>query len=125
MKEINDIVKEYGEEFFTNDFLLSGDETWDLEALAWFDEKYPELSDEQRSEFSVQLDILFEECCTQALEQYRAEQKKKKNAPSPIVLEGLTLHALLKKTIQKFIYHEKKKKKRLLITYQEIKEKKQ
>ena len=39
MKEINDIVKEYGEEFFTNDFLLSGDETWDLEALAWFDEK--------------------------------------------------------------------------------------
>ena len=46
MKEINDIVKEYGEEFFTNDFLLSGDETWDLEALAWFDEKYPELSDD-------------------------------------------------------------------------------
>ena len=92
MKEINDIVKEYGEEFFTNDFLLSGDETWDLEALAWFDEKYPELSDEQRSEFSVQLDILFKECCTQALEQYRAEQEKIKNAPSPIVFEGLTLH---------------------------------
>ena len=92
MKEINDIVKEYGEEFFTNDFLLSGDETWDLEALAWFDEKYPELSDEQRSEFSVQLDILFKECCTQALEQYRAEQEKIRNAPSPIVFEGLALH---------------------------------
>ena len=55
MKEINDIAKEYGEEFFTSEFLLSGDETWNLEGLARFDEKYPELSDEQRSEFSVQL----------------------------------------------------------------------
>ena len=125
MKEINDIVKEYGEEFFTSEYLLSGDETWDLEALAWFDERYPELSDEQRSEFSVQLDILFKECCTQALEQYRAEQEKIKNAPSPIVFEGLTLHELQEKTIQKFKEHDFTEAKRLLITYQEIKEKKQ
>ena len=66
MKEINDIVKEYADDFFTSEFLLSYNETWDLESLAWFDEKYPELSDEQRSEFSVQLDALFKECRTQA-----------------------------------------------------------
>ena len=69
MKEIKDIVKEYGDEYFTSELLLSGDETWDLEALAWFDENYPELSDEQRSEFSVQLDTLFRECYIQAVEQ--------------------------------------------------------
>ena len=125
MKEINDIVKEYGEGFFTSEFLLSGDETWDLEANAWFDEKYPEFSDEQRLEFSVQLDTLFKECCTQALEQYRAEQEKIKNAPPPIVFEGLTLHELLEKTIQKFNEHDFTESRRLLTAYQEIKEKQQ
>lgn len=125
MKEIKDIVKEYGDEYFTSEFLLSGDETWDLEALAWFDENYPELSDEQRSEFSVQLDTLFRECYIQAVEQYRVEQEKIKNAPPPIVFEGLTLHELLEKTIQKFKEHDFTEAKRLLITYQEIKEKKQ
>ena len=121
MKKINDIVKEYADEFFTSEFLLSGDETWDLEALAWFDKKYPEFSDEQRTEFSTQLDTLFKECCTQALEQYRAEQEKIKNAPRPIVFEGLTLHELLEKTIQKFKKHDFIEAKRLLAAYQEIK----
>ena len=125
MKEINDIMKEYADDFFTSEFLLSGDETWDLEALAWFDEKYPELSDEQRSEFSVQLDTLFRECCIQAVEQYRAEQKKIKDSPSPIVFEDLTLHELQEKIIQKFKEHDFVEAKRLLITYQEIKEQKQ
>jgi len=125
MKEIKDIVKEYGDEYFTSEFLLSGDETWDLEALAWFDENYPELSDEQRSEFSVQLDILFKECCTQALEQYRAEQEKIKNAPPPIVFEGLTLHELLKKAIQKLKEHDFAEARRLFIALHEVNKQKQ
>ena len=120
MKEINDIVKEYGDEYFTSEFLLSGDETWDLDTLAWFDEKYPELSDEQRSEFSVQLDTLFRECCTQALEQYRDEQEKIENAPPPIVFEGLTLHELLNRITQKFKEHDYVDAKRLYIAFQEI-----
>ena len=125
MKEIKDIVKEYGDEYFTSELLLSGDETWDLEALAWFDENYPELSDEQRSEFSVQLDILFKECCTQALEQYRAEQEKIKNAPPPIVFEGLTLHELLKKAIQKLKEHDFAEARRLFIALHEVNKQKQ
>ncbi len=125
MKEIKDIVKEYGDEYFTSEFLLSGDETWDLEALAWFDGNYPELSDEQRSEFSVQLDILFKECCTQALEQYRAEQEKIKNAPPPIVFEGLTLHELLKKAIQKLKEHDFAEARRLFIALHEVNKQKQ
>ena len=125
MKEIKDIVKEYGDEYFTSELLLSGDETWDLEALAWFDENYPELSDEQRSEFSVQLDTLFKECCTQALEQYRAEQEKIKNAPPPIVFEGLTLHELLKKAIQKLKEHDFAEARRLFIALHEVNKQKQ
>ncbi len=125
MKEIKDIVKEYADDFFTSEFLLSGDETWDLESLAWFDEKYPELSDEQRSEFSVQLDALFKECRTQAWEQYISEQEKIENAPPPIVFEDLTLHELLEKTIQKFKEHDFTEAKRLLIAYQDINEQKQ
>ena len=125
MKEIKDIVKEYGDEYFTSELLLSGDETWDLEALAWFDENYPELSDEQRSEFSVQLDTLFRECCTQALEQYRAEQEKIKNAPPPIVFEGLTLHELLKKAIQKLKEHDFAEARRLFIALHEVNKQKQ
>ena len=125
MKEINDIVKEYADDFFTSEFLLSYNETWDLESLAWFDEKYPELSDEQRSEFSVQLDALFKECRTQAGEQYISEQKKIKDSPSPIVFEDLTLHELQEKIIQKFKEHDFVEAKRLLIAYQDINEQKQ
>ena len=125
MKEIKDIVKEYGDEYFTSEFLLSGDETWDLEALAWFDENYPELSDELRSEFSVQLDTLFRECYIQAVEQYRAEQEKIKNAPPPIVFEGLTLHELLKKAIQKLKEHDFAEARRLFIALHEVNKQKQ
>ena len=125
MKEIKDIVKEYGDEYFTSELLLSGDETWDLEALAWFDENYPELSDEQRSEFSVQLDTLFRECYIQAVEQYRAEQEKIKNAPPPIVFEGLTLHELLKKAIQKLKEHDFAEARRLFIALHEVNKQKQ
>ena len=128
MKKISDIVKEYADEFFTSEFLLSGVDTWDLAALTWFDEKYPELSDEQRSEFSVQLDDLFRACRARAWEQHVAEYEKNKNAPPPpppIVFEGLTLHELIKKALQKLREHDFAEARRLFVALHEVNKQKQ
>jgi len=59
MRKIKEIVKEYANEYFTKELLLSGDETWDLAALSWFDEHYPEMSDDDRLCFSSLLDRHF------------------------------------------------------------------
>ena len=56
---------------------------------------------------------------------YIDEQEKIETTPPPIVFEGLTLHELLEKTIQKFKEHDFIEAKRLLIAFQQIKEQKQ
>jgi competence CoiA-like predicted nuclease len=97
MNKIKEIVREYANEYFTNEMLLSGDETWDYAAQAWFDEHYPDLSDDDRHSFSSQLDRLY------ARRRYRATLQKFKameaenNTP---FYNGMTKSEVKKKFIE-------------------------
>lgn len=97
MNKIKKIVREYANEYFTDEMLMSGDETWDYAAQAWFDEHYPDLSDDDRHSFATQLDRLF------ARRRYRLSLRKvraieaKENAP---YYNGMTRSEVKRKILE-------------------------
>ena len=97
MNKIKKIAREYANEYFTNEMLMSGDETWDYAAQAWFDEHYPDLSDDDRHSFATQLDRLF------ARRRYRLSLRKfraieaKENAP---FYNGMTRSEVKRKILE-------------------------
>ena len=72
MSKIEEIAREYANEYFTNEVLMSGDETWDYAAQAWLVEHYPDLSDKDRHSISSRLDRLY------SRRRYRATLQKVK-----------------------------------------------
>ena len=97
MRKIKEIVREYANEYFTKEMLLSGDETWDLAALSWFDEHYPEMSDDDLLCFSSLLDRYFTLCRIYAEEQSIKAMKEENDEP---VYEGMTRRELRKKILE-------------------------
>jgi hypothetical protein len=69
---MKEIAKRYAEEYFTKEILMNhyGIE-WYLEALAWFDENFPELTDEDRAEFGKELDELLSEYHLETFKNYK------------------------------------------------------
>ena len=53
------IAKKYVDEIITDEYLMNIGEIRDLDAISWFDETYPNLTDHQRTLFSEELDRLF------------------------------------------------------------------
>ena len=94
MSKIKEIVRQYANEFFTKEFLLSGDETWDLAAIAWFDEHYPEMSDEDRMRFSSLLDRYLS-CCR--IYTIRQQLQALEDMDNEIVYEGMTRREFMDK----------------------------
>ena len=62
------IAKKYVDEIITDEYLMNIGEIRDLDAISWFDETYPNLTDHQRTLFSEELDRLFPERMIAALE---------------------------------------------------------
>lgn len=62
------IAKKYVDEIITDEYLMNIGEIRDLDAISWFDETYPNLTDHQRIFFSEELDRLFPERMIAALE---------------------------------------------------------
>ena len=62
------IAKKYVDEIITDEYLMNIGEIRDLDAISWFDETYPNLTDNQRTLFSEELDRLFPERMIAALE---------------------------------------------------------
>ena len=62
------IAKKYVDEIITDEYLMNIGEIRDLDAISWFDETYPNLTDHQRILFSEELDRLFPERMIAALE---------------------------------------------------------
>ena len=115
MRQIDKIVRQYADECFTKEMLLSGSEgeTWDLHAQTWLDEHYPDLTDDERSRFSTQLDRYHSLCVIQAYE----EQKKDETS----VFEGMTRSELLAKIKDLSKRMEFLEAKRLLDVYKSLK----
>ena len=102
MSKIKEIVREYANEYFTKEMLLSGDETWDLVALSWFDEHYPEMSDDDRLCFSSLLDRYFTLCRMYAEHQDIRAMIDENETP---VYEGMTKRELIKKILEDITNH--------------------
>ena len=70
------IAKKYVDEIITDEYLMNIGEIRDLDAISWFDETYPNLTDHQRTLFSEELDRLLPELMIAALErQNKAEEE--------------------------------------------------
>jgi len=113
MNKIKKIVREYANEYFTNEMLMSGDETWDYAAQAWFDEHYPDLSDDDRHSFATQLDRLF------ARRRYRLSLRKVRTMEKP-VFEGMTKSELQAKISMLLKSMDFLEAKRLLDAYKSL-----
>lgn len=83
------IAEAYAEEFFTDSFFEKGGELWDVDALNWFDEHHPDLTDEQRAEFSRHLDCICSERSIPAYERLLAAQSQNTTSVNPRKLELL------------------------------------
>ena len=119
MSKIKEIVRQYANEFFTEEFLLSGDETYDLAAIAWFDERYPEKSDEDRICFSALLDRYLQ-CCRI----YAAEQQLKalEDVDDEMVFDGMTSREFRQKIHDLVSSHDFLEARQLLDAYNGRKE---
>ena len=62
------IAQKYVDEIITDEYLMNIGEIRDLDAISWFDETYPHLTDHQRTLFSEELDRIFPERMIAALE---------------------------------------------------------
>ena len=70
------IAQKYVDEIITDEYLMNIGEIRDLDAISWFDETYPNLTDHQRTLFSEELDRLLPELMIAALErQNKAEEE--------------------------------------------------
>ena len=70
------IAQKYVDEIITDEYLMNIGKMRDLDAISWFDETYPNLTDHQRTLFSEELDRLFPERMIAALErQNKAEEE--------------------------------------------------
>jgi hypothetical protein len=98
MSKIEEIVRECADECFTKEMLLSGSEgeTWDLHAQIWLDEHYPDITDDERSRFSTELDRYHAICAISAYEEAQEEKEALKKAEAP-VSERMTKSELLAK----------------------------
>ena len=72
------IAQKYVDEIITDEYLMNIGEIRDLDAISWFDETYPNLTDHQRTLFSEELDRLFPERMIAALERQNKEPLKDK-----------------------------------------------
>ena len=101
MSKIEEIAREYANEYFTNEMLLSGDETWDYAAQAWLDEHYPDLSDKDRHSISSRLDRLYSRrryrATLQKVKAMEAKCKQNRKETETSVFEGMTKSELLAK----------------------------
>ena len=93
-----EIVMQYANEYFTEEMLLSGDETWDLSARAWLDEHYPDVSDDIRQDFGSLLDQRYHERKMLAFEEKLKEEPEPEPDSEEPVYEGMTKRELLAKT---------------------------
>ena len=120
MRQIDKIVRQYADECFTKEMLLSGSEgeTWDLHAQTWLDEHYPDLTDDERSRFSTQLDRYHSLCVIQAYEEDEKEAQKKAETS---VFEGMTRSELLAKIKDLSKRMDFLEAKRLLDVYKSLK----
>ena len=70
------IAQKYVDEIITDEYLMNIGEIRVLDAISWFDETYPNLTDHQRTLFSEELDRLFPVRMIAALErQNKAEEE--------------------------------------------------
>ena len=70
------IAQKYVDEIITDEYLMNIGEIRDLDAISWFDETYPNLTDHQRTLFSEELGRLLPELMIAALErQNKAEEE--------------------------------------------------
>ena len=113
MNKIKKIAREYANEYFTDEMLMSGDETWDYAAQVWFDEHYPDLSDDDRHSFATQLDRLF------ARRRYRLSLRKFRTMEKP-VFEGMTKSELQAKISMLLKSMDFLEAKRLLDAYKSL-----
>ena len=114
MSKIKEIVREYANEYFTKEMLLSGDETWDLAALSWFDEHYPEMSDDDRLCFSSLLDRYSTICRMYVEDQDIKAMIAEDETP---VYEGMTKRELRKKILEDITNHNFLNARQLIKTY--------
>ena len=119
MSNIKEIVRQYANEFFTKEFLLNGDETWDLAAIAWFDEHYPEMTDDDRARFSSLLDRYLPSCRIHAAEQ---QLKTLDDAGDEIVYDGMTTREFRQKILDLVSSHDFLEARQLLDAYHDWKE---
>ena len=83
------IAEAYADEFFTDSFFEKGGELWDVEALNWFDDHHPDMTDEQRAEFSRHLDDIRRERSIPAYERLLAAQGQNATSVNPRKVELL------------------------------------
>ena len=83
------IAEAYADEFFTDSFFEEGGEMWDVDALNWFDEHHPNLTDEQRAEFARHLDSIRSERSIPAYERLLAAQGQNARSTDPRNVELL------------------------------------
>ena len=118
MRQIDKIVRQYADEFFTKEMLLSGSEAWDLDAQVWLDDHYPDITDEERSRFSKELDRHHSHCVIQAIEDEMQAKQKETETP---VFEGMTKSELLAKINKLLKSMDFLEAKRLLDIYKSLK----
>ena len=71
-KHMKNIAKRYAEDHFTKDVLTNHyGIDWYLDALCWFDENFPDLTDEDRAEFGKELDKLIPEYFVETFKGYK------------------------------------------------------
>ena len=83
------IAEAYADEFFTDSFFEEGGEMWEVDALNWFDEHHPNLTDEQRAEFTRHLDSIRSERSIPAYERLLAAQGHNAQSCDPRKIELL------------------------------------
>ena len=81
------IAEAYADEFFTDSFFEEGGEMWEVDALNWFDEHHPNLTDEQRAEFTRHLDSIRSERSIPAYERLLAAQEQSAQFDNPRKVE--------------------------------------
>ncbi len=116
---MEEIVRQYANEYFTKEFLLNGDETYDLTAIVWFDEHYPEMSDEDRTRFSSLLDRYLS-CCRIAV--MKQQLQSQEDVDNDVVYEGISKQELRKKIFDLVSNHDFLEARQLLDAYNDWKE---
>ena len=99
------IAKKYVDEIITDEYLMNIGEIRDLDAISWFDETYPNLTDHQRTLFSEELDRIFPERMIAALE--RQNQAKEESGFVSDVEPDPQLHHLMLSTCAYSYYNER------------------